>query len=81
MSPSVTSSGPTTLTCLLDSLARGTHSCAHVHSKQNPTVRLLPQIYDADLFGVSGFRASGVRASHISNFRLSKSQNYGLLLR
>jgi hypothetical protein len=27
------SSGPTTLACLLDSLARGTHSCVHVQSK------------------------------------------------
>jgi hypothetical protein len=29
----MTSSGPTTLACLLDSLARGTHSCVHVQSK------------------------------------------------
>jgi hypothetical protein len=66
MSPSVTSSGPTTLACLLDSLARGTHPCAHVHSKKNPMVRPFP-IYDADIFGVSGvftspqFRVFGFR--------------------
>jgi hypothetical protein len=42
---------------------------------RNPTVRSPPQINDADLFGISGFRASGVRAPHISNFHRPKSRN------
>jgi hypothetical protein len=80
MSPSVTSSGPTTLTCILDSLACGTHSCAHIHSKKNPTVRS-PLRYTTQIFlAFHGFRASRVHAPHISNFHLPKYQNYGLLL-
>jgi len=50
-SPLVTSSGPTTLACLLNSLARGTHPCTHVHSKKNPTVRL-PLRSTAQIFSV-----------------------------
>jgi hypothetical protein len=57
-SPSVTSSGPTTLACLLDSLARGTHSCTHIHSKQNPTVRS-PLRSTTQIF--SAFRGFGHR--------------------
>jgi hypothetical protein len=62
MSPSVMSSGPTILACLLDSLARGTHPCVHVHSKEIQWLDF-SQIYGADLFDVSGFRALGVHAS------------------
>jgi hypothetical protein len=62
MSPSVMSSGPTILTCLLNSLARDTHPCVHVHSKEIQRLDF-SQIYNTDLFSVSGFRASGVRAS------------------
>jgi hypothetical protein len=52
MSPSATSSGPTTLPCLLDSLARGMHSCSRVHSKKgiqwsNPLLRSMTQIFSA----------------------------------
>jgi hypothetical protein len=74
MSPSVTSFGPTTLAYILDSLAHGTHSCTHIHSKQNPTVRS-PLKSTTQIFSVfRGFRASGVRAPHISNFYLPKSR-------
>jgi hypothetical protein len=54
--------GPTILACLLDSMARATHPCVHVHSKAIQQLDF-SQIYGADLFSVSGFRASGVHAS------------------
>jgi hypothetical protein len=56
------SSSPTILTCLLNSLARHTHPCVHVHSKAIQRLDF-SQIYDTDLFDISGFRESGVRAS------------------
>jgi hypothetical protein len=62
MSPSVMSSGPTILTCLLESLARGTHPCVHIHSKAIQWLDF-SQIYNADIFGILGFRASRVRTS------------------
>jgi hypothetical protein len=61
-SPLMMSSGPTILTCLLDSLARGTHPCVHIHSKAIQWLDF-SQIYGANLFGISGFWASRVRAS------------------
>jgi hypothetical protein len=59
-SPLVMSSGPTTLTYLLDSLARGTHLCVHVHSKWNPTVRSFSNLQRRSFqrFGVSGIGSS-----------------------
>jgi hypothetical protein len=74
MSPSVTSLGPTTLTCPVDSL--GTwyifmHPCPF--QARNLMVISPPQINDTDPFSISGFRASGVRAPHIPNFHLPKS--------
>jgi hypothetical protein len=80
-SPLVTSSGPTILTCLLDSLARVTHPCVNVHSKAIQRLDF-SQIYDADIFGVSVFRGFGHREfvhPHISNFHLPKFRNYYLL--
>jgi hypothetical protein len=60
-----TSSGPTTLACLFDSLARGTHSCVHVQSKHgirwsDPLLRSTTQIFLA----FQSFREFAYRDSH-----------------
>jgi hypothetical protein len=70
----MTSSGPTTLACLLDSLARGTHSCVHVQSKHgiqwsDPLLGSTTQILSV----FQGFRCRKFMHPHILNFHLPKS--------
>ena len=74
----MTSSGPTTLACILDSLAHGAHSCI----QENPSMESNGQIPSSDQrVDILAFRGFGCRKfvhPHILNFHLPKSQNHCL---